>query len=60
MGIILTAYKEGECPEVRHKRAGDETYDICNLTGKACLVEHGLYTCEYFEKYLKEREVNNA
>ena len=53
---MLTAYKEGECPEVRHKRAGDEYYDICDLNGKHCLVEHGLYHCDYFEEYLKKRE----
>lgn len=54
MGMTLTAYKEGECPEVRHKRAGDESYDICNLNSKSCLIEHGLYECEIFNDYLKE------
>ena len=54
MGIILTEYKEGDCPEVRHKRAGDESYDICKLNEKPCLIEHGLYECPLFNKYLEE------
>ena len=45
----------GSCPEVRHKRAGDEYYDICDLNGKHCLIEHGL-KCEYYEEYLKEAQ----
>jgi len=54
---MITAYKEGECPEVRHKRAGDESYDMCNLViDKPCLIEHGLYRCEYFEQYLEEED----
>ena len=60
MGLVLTEYKDADCPEVRHKRAGDESYDICALNGKACLEEHGLYECEYFNNYLKEMEVKNA
>jgi len=53
--MILTKYQDKECPEVRHKRAGDETYDICDLNGKRCLIEHG-YECEYYNDYLKEVE----
>ena len=53
MGIFLTAYDERECPEARHKRAGDEVYDICNLNDKICLLVSG-DKCEYFEEYLEE------
>ena len=56
MGLILTEYKDIDCPEVRHKRAGDEAYDICNLNTKSCLIEHGLYECDYYNDYLKEKE----
>ena len=45
----------GSCPEVRHKRAEDEYYDICDLNGKHCLIEHGL-KCDYYEEYLKEAQ----
>lgn len=55
MGTTLNAYKETDCPEVGHKRAGDESYDICKFTGKSCLIEHGLYECDYFNKFLEER-----
>jgi len=50
----MKTYKEGECPEVKHTKHGD----ICNLRlrDRSCLIEHGLYTCEYFEEYLKEIE----
>ena len=30
------------------------SYDICRLNGKACLIEHGHYTCSYYEEWLKE------
>uniref|UniRef100_A0A6M3KGB5 Uncharacterized protein n=1 Tax=viral metagenome TaxID=1070528 RepID=A0A6M3KGB5_9ZZZZ len=43
-----------ECPEVRRKRAGDESYDICDINGKSCLIEHGLYECAIYDEYLKE------
>lgn len=60
MGLILTEYVDTECPEVRHKRAGDESYDVCDLNGKACLIEHGLYECDYYNEYLEElrEEIN--
>ena len=56
MGITLEKYKGLECPEVRHRRAGDESYDICDLNTKACLIEHGLYRCDYYESPLAECE----
>ena len=59
MGLILTKYRDADCPEVRHKRAGDETYDICNLVDKPCLIEHGLYECEYYNQFIEE-EAQNA
>ena len=54
MGMTLTKFDWPECPEVRRKRAGDESYDICNLNTKSCLIEHGLYVCPYYENYLEE------
>ena len=35
-----------ECPHIQRKRADDETYDICELNTKPCLIEHGHYECE--------------
>lgn len=56
MGLTLTKSNTPDCPEVRHKRAGDETYDICDLNGKACLIEHGLYECEIYYEFLAKVE----
>ena len=56
MGLTLDAYDERDCPEVGHKRAGDEIYDLCKLNDKHCLEEHGLYHCGYYEEYLREKE----
>lgn len=50
MGSVLTAYEETDCPEMRHKRAGDEYYDICSLNGKHCEPDD----CPYYKKYLEE------
>ncbi len=41
-----------DCPEVRHKRAGDESYDVCDIKGRFCTIED----CEYYNEYLKELE----
>lgn len=41
---VLT--RENECPYIQRKLAGDETYDICEINTKPCLIEHGLYECE--------------
>lgn len=54
MGLTLTKREYPDCPEVRRKRAGDETYDVCNLNSKPCLIEHGLYECNYYNDYLRE------
>ncbi len=40
----------GRCPHIIRKRAGDESYDICELNTKACLIEHGLYECEIWNE----------
>lgn len=48
--------KEQECPHIQRKQAGDETYDICELNSKPCLIEHGLYECETWNGI--KREVN--
>ncbi len=47
--------KKPDCPEVRHKRAGDESYDVCDIKGRFCAVEHG-GECEHYKEYLKELE----
>ena len=51
------------CPHIIRKLAGDETYDICELTErpsgrvKPCLIEHGLYECSIWDEIQKEWEV---
>ena len=47
------------CPHIIRKRAGDESYDLCELSDrpsglKSCLIEHGLYECETWEEIKKE------
>jgi len=54
VGITFGKYTDIDCPEIRHKRANDEVYDICNLNGKRCLIEHGLYECDFYDYFLKE------
>ena len=44
------------CPEVIRKQAGDESYDICGLNTKACLIEHGLNECDTYNEFLKEED----
>ena len=50
--MVLT--EKPNCPEVIHRRVGDETYDICDLNTKPCVIEHGLYECETYNEYLEE------
>ena len=45
-----------DCPEVRHRRAGDESYDWCDVADKYCLIQHGTLECEIYNDYLKELE----
>ncbi len=58
-----TCEKHGEfvliegCPYIQRKRAGDESYDVCELTTDFCNEEHG-YPCKIYQEYLKEEEVN--
>ena len=55
--IEMTESNLPDCPDVRHKRAGDETYDICGLNDKGCLLEAGL-ECEYYNEFVsKVKEV---
>jgi len=42
-----------DCPEVVHKQAGDESYDICNLDSHQCGEEHG-YGCDIYNEHLQE------
>ena len=48
------AEEEARCPHVIRKRAGDESYDICELNSKPCLAEHGLYECDIYQEYLEK------
>jgi len=50
----LQQQKLSRCPEIIRKLAGDETYDICNLNDKPCLIEHGLYECEEWNQIQAE------
>lgn len=53
--MTKTAFKEPErCPHVIRKLAGDESYDICEINMKSCLIEHGLYECEIYDEWGKE------
>lgn len=49
---------EVECPDAIRKSVGDETYIICSINSKPCLVEYG-YDCDYYNEYLKEVENEN-
>lgn len=42
-----------ECPYLRKKVAGDESYMWCDLVDKWCLLE-GDNRCEEYDNYLKE------
>lgn len=42
-----------ECPHLRKKPAGDETYLHCDLVDKWCLLE-GNNECEEYNEFLKE------
>lgn len=44
------------CPYIIRKLAGDETYDICVINMKRCLIEHGLYECKIWDEYKEECE----
>ena len=52
---IFTFARDNECPHIRRKLANDETYDICELNTKFCLIEHGLYECRIWNIIKKER-----
>ena len=51
---------EERCPHIIRKQAGDETYDLCELTERpsgriqSCLIEHGLYECETWKEIYNE------
>ena len=44
------------CPYVIRKRAGDESYDICEIETNFCPIEHGLYECSIYDEFLQEVE----
>ena len=50
---------EERCPHVIRKRAGDETYDLCELTERPsgriqpCLIEHG-GECEIYNEWRED------
>ena len=46
----LAYLRDDECPYIQRKLAGDETYDICEINGKPCLIEHRLYECEIWNE----------
>ena len=55
--VITDHYEESlfdRCPHIIRKRVGDESYDICDLNTKSCLIEHGLYECETWNKIQEE------
>lgn len=42
------------CPYNIRRGAGDETYELCDLNHKSCLIEHGIYKCEIWEEIQEE------
>ena len=52
--MVTLIEPENRCPHIRRVRAGDESYDICELNTKPCLIEHGLYECEIWEEIKRE------
>lgn len=42
-----------ECPHIIRKSAGDETYDICEINTKGCLLEGGS-ECETWNEIREE------
>ncbi len=52
--IALEQQKLSRCPHIIRKLAGDETYDMCELNDKICLIEHGIYECETWDEIQKE------
>jgi len=42
-----------KCPYAQTKLAGDETYEVCSLNTKLCLLESGL-TCDTYEEAMEE------
>ena len=47
--------EEDKCPHIIRKRVGDESYDICELRGKSCLIEHG-GECETWNEIQQEEK----
>ena len=57
MNEYMEAIKEqklSRCPHIIRRLAGDETYDLCELNSKSCLIEHGQYDCEVWAEIQKE------
>jgi len=52
--MVTLIEPENRCPHIIRKQAGDESYDICELNTKPCLIEHGLYVCEIWEEIKRE------
>ena len=45
-----------ECPSLRKKAAGDETYYFCDINDHPCLVEYHDDECEEYNDFLMESE----
>ncbi len=50
----MATKQEERCPYIARRQSGDETYDLCDLNHKACLIEHGLEKCEIWEEIQQE------
>ena len=50
---VAVLHKQGECPYVIHKGAGDETWDVCDIAGDRCMLETQGY-CQLWEEIKKE------
>ena len=51
--VLVTEKTEERCPYIIRKQAGDESFDICELNTKSCLLVSGL-PCDTWEEIKKE------
>lgn len=52
---ILRKIHDDDCPYVKRKSAGDESWDFCEINDKPCLRESGL-ECDIYNEWLKEKD----
>lgn len=53
VGAMPKNFNKPRCPYAHTRLAGDETYEVCEINGKFCLLESG-DVCETYEETLAE------